>query len=68
MLGYQPISSLPISDIDLGAVATKAQLNGKIFSWTIPFQSTTWNLSSTKREWIAPSRDDKTPSTWTVGG
>lgn len=66
MLGYHPISSLPVSDIDLGQVAILAQPNGKVAAWTVPFQSTTWTLSAIEKEWTQPANDDKSPSTWTL--
>ena len=70
MLGYQPISSLPISDIDLGAIATPVVIiiNGKIFMWTIPSQADTWNIPVMSRDWTTNTRSDKEPSTWTVNG
>jgi|TARA_R110000744_G_scaffold81038_1_gene159300 hypothetical protein len=70
MLGYQPISSLPISDIDLGAIATSVVIiiDGKIFMWTVPIQPDTWNIPIMSRDWTTTARSDKEPSTWTVNG
>ena len=68
MLGYQPISSLPISDIDLGAISTTVFINGKIFMWTVPIQPDTWNIPIMSRDWTTAARSDKEPSTWTVNG
>jgi hypothetical protein len=57
MLGYQPISSLPISDIDLGAIAT-----------SVVIITDTWNIPIMSRDWTTTARSDKEPSTWTVNG
>jgi hypothetical protein len=61
MLGFHPIASFPISDIE-DTIVGIAQRDAKIKIWTVPSRKTEWTIPVCKLEATLPARSD----TWTV--
>jgi hypothetical protein len=60
MLGFHPIASFPISDIeDTVRIVAK---DAKIKIWTVPSRDTSWTIPVCKLEATLSKR----PDTWTV--
>ena len=61
MLGFHPIASFPISDIE-DTIVGIAQRDAKIKIWTVPSRDTSWTIPVCKLEATLSTRSD----TWTV--
>ena len=62
MLGFQPIATFPIADIEDTVVEIVIQGGSKIKIWNVPSRETSWTIPVCKVSASLSSRED----TWTV--
>ena len=62
MLGFQPIATFPIADIEDTIVDIVIQRDSKIKIWNVPSRETNWTIPVCKVSASLSSRED----TWTV--
>jgi len=62
MLGFHPIASFPIADIEDTLVPIVVRRDSKVKIWTVPSRTTEWIIPVCKVGAVLSARED----TWTV--